>query len=96
LLVNLPHFGAVTIFDEDHEPHRFELRLSEPPVLSTIASFDGRMESATLSDGDYYIVVHVSPNTDVSSIIQAIQEVIPNRRSSRSGTRLAPTVRLRA
>ncbi|MFT4883728.1 MAG: PAS domain S-box-containing protein, partial [Natronomonas sp.] len=55
----------------------YRLRFSEPPVLSTIASLGGSVESAVIEDGDFRMVVHVPSGADVRTVIDTVQERVP-------------------
>ncbi|WP_436932597.1 PAS domain S-box protein [Halosimplex halobium] len=82
LVEQLPHWTDVS-FDEaetdgeDERDRGFELRVVEPPVLSTLASLGGSVEEAVFEDGDYRMTLHVSPNTDVRQVIEAVTEAYP-------------------
>ena len=72
----IPHWESVEFHDEDADT-RFELRLSEPPVLSVVASVGGYVDTAVIDDGDYQMTIHVSPNVDHHRIIDTVQEAYP-------------------
>lgn len=55
----------------------YRLRLSEPPVISTIASLGGSVESAVIEDGDFRMLVHVPSGADVRQVIDTVQETVP-------------------
>ncbi|WP_135365432.1 PAS domain S-box protein [Halosimplex halophilum] len=82
LVEQLPHWADVS-FDEaetdgeDARDRGFELRVVEPPVLSTLASLGGSVEEAVFEDGDYRMTLHVSPSTDVRQVIEAVTEAYP-------------------
>ncbi|MFC7133896.1 MULTISPECIES: bacterio-opsin activator domain-containing protein [Salinibaculum] len=71
----LPHWREVDLADTGD---RFELRLSEPPVLSTLAALGGSVEEAVIEDGDYEMRVHVAPSADVRSVIETVYETYPS------------------
>ncbi|AUV82782.1 PAS sensor protein [Salinigranum rubrum] len=75
----IPHWIAVTFRDEDEGADRipFELRLSEPPVLSAVAAAGGSVESARIEDGDYEMTVHLSPTADAKRIIDLVRAEYP-------------------
>ena len=60
------------------EPSTFELRLSEAPILSVVAALGGYIDSAVVEDGDYRMVVHLAPGTDVRRVVGAVQETYPS------------------
>ncbi|MDS0259342.1 PAS domain S-box protein [Haloarcula sp. S1CR25-12] len=70
-----PYYETVS-FREDGE--RFELRVSEPPILSAIASLGGSVETAVVEDGSYQLTVHLSPTADVSRVIDAVKDRYPD------------------
>jgi PAS domain S-box-containing protein len=55
----------------------YELQLSEPPVISTIASLGGSVEKAVIEDGDFRMTVHVPSGADVREVIATVQETLP-------------------
>jgi len=67
---------SVTVRKNDRETW-FEFQLSEPPILSTIASVGGAVRSAVVEDGDYHMTVHASPTVDVRRIIDIVEDVYP-------------------
>ncbi len=81
LVDRLPHWAAVSFTDADADGDggtRFELRMNEPPVLSTLASLGGSVEHAAVEDGDYRMTLHISPNADVRQVIEAVQDAYPS------------------
>ncbi|MDS0223714.1 PAS domain S-box protein [Haloarcula sp. S1AR25-5A] len=72
----LPHWEEVTFRDDDNPVH-FEVRLSEPPVISAVASVGGAIERAVVTDGDYEMTIYVSPNADVRKVISAVENAYP-------------------
>jgi PAS domain S-box-containing protein len=80
LVEHLPHWTDVSFQEADAErdgDRGFELRLVEPSVLSTLASLGGSVRGAVVEDGDYRMALHVSPNTDVRRVIDAVTEAYP-------------------
>jgi len=67
----------LTVIGGDEE-YRFELDLSQPPVISAIAERGGRLHSAVIEDGSYRLVVHLPPDGDVREIAAAIRETLPD------------------
>ena len=67
---------TITFYDEDGET-RFELKLSEHPVLSTLASLGGSLEESIIEDGDYRLTVQLAPSADVNRFIDIVQEQYP-------------------
>jgi PAS domain S-box-containing protein len=71
------HWKQVTIRD-DTNPWSFELRLSEPPVLSLVAGLGGAVEQARIDDGDYEMTIHVPPSVNVQQIIHTVEDAYPS------------------
>ena len=77
LVETLPHWEKVTFRDGDGDVP-LELRLSEPPVLSVVASLGGSVESAVIEDGDYDMTLHVAPSADIRQVIDTVKEHYPS------------------
>ncbi|WP_435157369.1 PAS domain S-box protein [Haladaptatus sp. DFWS20] len=77
LVDQLPHLDSMTVIDVEKDVLRFELQLSEPPVLSTVASQGGSVEKAVIEDGDFHMRIHLAPSMDVRAIINTVQEEYP-------------------
>jgi PAS domain S-box-containing protein len=82
LVGSVPHWEDLTLDREDEDTDAegefgFELRVSEPPVLSVLASMGGAIEEAVIEDGDYRMTLHVSPNVEVRQIVNVVQEAYP-------------------
>ncbi|RXK52055.1 GAF domain-containing protein [Halorientalis pallida] len=75
----LPYWESVTV-REPTDTVPFELRLSEPPILSVIASAGGTVDAAVVTDGDFQMTVHVPPSADVRRITQVVTETYPGAR----------------
>jgi PAS domain S-box-containing protein len=75
----LPHWETVDFYTAD-DPIRFELRVSDPPILSEIASYGGYVDSAIIEDGDYQMTIHLSPTADVSRVADLVREAYPQVR----------------
>jgi PAS domain S-box-containing protein len=76
----LPHWDAVEFrgdADEDGE-RRFELRVTEPPVLSTVASVGGTIVEGVVEDGHYHMTVQVPPGDGVRQVLDTVQEAYPD------------------
>ena len=72
-----PEWEEVTTVSETPDGVRFELRLSEPPVLSVVASVGGSVEEAVIEGGDYRLTIHLPQGTDVQGVLTRIQDVYP-------------------
>jgi hypothetical protein len=73
----LEHWQSVTV-REERDDLVFELRLSDPPVLSTIASLGGSVEQALFEEGDYLMTAHIAPTADVRKVIETVEATYPN------------------
>jgi predicted DNA binding protein len=51
--------------------------LTEPPVLSVVASRGGYVQEAVIEDGDYHMTVHLPPTVDNRSITEAVEDAYP-------------------
>ena len=71
-----PLYGGLRVWG-DGDRRRFEFSATDLPMLSTIASAGGSIEEAVVEDGDYRLRIHLSPNTDVRRIIDAVRETYP-------------------
>ena len=76
LVDHLSHWTSVSVTGDEGET-RFELRMDEPPVLSTLASLGGSIEHAVVEDGDYHMTLHLSPSADVRQAMDAVQDAYP-------------------
>ena len=72
----LPHWESVEFRDaEDVDGERaFELRLTEPPVLSTVASVGGTITEAVIEDGRCHMTIQVPPGDGVRQVLNTVQE----------------------
>jgi PAS domain S-box-containing protein len=78
LIETLPHAESVTVLDRSEERTRFELTLSESPILARVASFGGRVESAVIDDDGYEIVVHLPCGADVRGLVETVRARYPD------------------
>ncbi|WP_254524655.1 PAS domain S-box protein [Natrinema caseinilyticum] len=91
LVESLPHWTDVT-FRSGSRRTNFELRLSEPPVLSTVASLGGSIEDVVIEDGDYRMSIHLAPGAEIRRIIDVVQstysgaELLKQRQVTRGDT----------
>lgn len=72
----LSHWKAVDVKTTD-EPMSFELRLSDPPILSVVASHGGYIDSAVIENGSYRMTIHLSPTADVSAVTSLVRDAYP-------------------
>ncbi|SFR32355.1 bacterio-opsin activator domain-containing protein [Halogeometricum limi] len=94
LVDEVPQFESLNVFDDDAASTRFEVRLTEPPLISTIAADGGRVESATIRGSDYHLVVHAPPSVDVNRMVEAVRDDYSNAvvRAKRHTTRTTQSV----
>ncbi len=67
----------ISVVGETPDGIAFELRLSEPPVLSTVASLGGAVERAVVEDGDYRLTARFTTGTDVRGVVDSLESVFP-------------------
>jgi len=72
----VPHWDSVAVRSEG-DPTDFEIRMTDPPVLSVLASLGGYVDDAVIEDGDLEMTVHVAPSVDVRQVIDVIQDAYP-------------------
>jgi hypothetical protein len=71
-----PAWEEVTVRSEG-DPVGFELRMTDPPVLSTVASHGGYVDETVIEDGDVRMTAHLAPSVDVRLVIDAVEEAYP-------------------
>jgi GAF domain-containing protein len=76
LVSTLPRWESVTERG-DGDPVSFELRLTDPPVLSAVASVGGYVESAVVEGGDLRLTVHLAPTVEARQVIDAVEAAYP-------------------
>ncbi|SEW13001.1 PAS domain S-box protein [Halobacterium jilantaiense] len=74
---SMPHWRGLTVRGDDDAPS-FEVRVSDPPVLSTVASLGGYVDGAVIEGGDLRITVHLAPTVDARTVIDSVTETYPN------------------
>ena len=74
MVEELPGYEHVSVREDGT---RFDLRVSEPPVLSAIASLGGSVEEAVIEDGDYRLTLQLSPSTDIAEVIDTVLDSFP-------------------
>ena len=78
LVDEVPTWNAVTALSDEGGSTRFELRMTEPPVLSAVAARGGYIEQATIDDGDYRMEIHLPPGIEARRISEVVREAYPN------------------
>ena len=73
-VAEIDSWEALSVVGETPEGVAFELRLSEPPVLSQIATLGGAIETALVEDGDYRLTAQFPRGTDVRQVVDALEE----------------------
>ncbi|WP_224449808.1 PAS domain S-box protein [Haloprofundus salilacus] len=89
IVERVPHWDSVRVLSEGFGRTKFELRLSEPPVLSAIASLGGYVKRARIENGDYYMGIQLPVTADVREFVETVQTAYPSAvlRSQRQVTR---------
>jgi len=77
LAAAIPHWESVTVRG-DGDPASFEVRMSDPPVLSVVASVGGYVDSAVVADGDLRVTIHLAPTVDARRVIDAVEGAYEN------------------
>ncbi|WP_117591120.1 PAS domain S-box protein [Haloprofundus halophilus] len=89
IVERVPHWIALRVLSEGFGRAKFEIRLSEPPVLSAIASLSGYVKHAKIEDDDYHMRIQLPVTADVREFVETVQEAYPAAvmRSQRQVTR---------
>ncbi|MFC3957068.1 PAS domain S-box protein [Halovivax cerinus] len=89
----LPHWRSISVSDGG-DPIEFEVELTDPPVLSTVASLGGTVDHVTIEAGDLRLAILLSPTVDVHRAIEAVEEAYPEaeliRRRQRTRAEVDP------
>jgi len=72
----VPHWESVTVHSKG-DPAEFELRVTDPPVLSVVASLGGYVDQAVIEDGDYRMRIHLAPSVEVRKVIETMKSTYP-------------------
>ncbi|WP_277555247.1 bacterio-opsin activator domain-containing protein [Halobaculum limi] len=62
----------------DGDPQRFELTVTDLPVLSAVAAQGGELKQVVIEDGDSQVTVCLSPNADARRVIDVMRETYPD------------------
>ena len=83
-------FGDVSIVDRNDDGARFELSVSDSPLIARIVGYGGRIARAVLNDAGFTMTVELPPSTDLATLVEAVDDVYPdvdtvlNQRRTRS------------
>jgi PAS domain S-box-containing protein len=72
----VPFYEGVTVHDGGEE-RRFELRVSEPPVLAAVSTLGGGVAEAVIEGGDYRLAIHLPPSADVRRVTETMTDAYP-------------------
>ncbi|WP_248515265.1 bacterio-opsin activator domain-containing protein [Salinarchaeum laminariae] len=98
LVASLPEWESVAV-RSDGDPVTFELRMTDPPVLSVLASLGGSVDSVTVESGEMHLLIHLPPSVEVRRVIDAVEDTYPTaemvrrRQITRSRERSQPLQR---
>jgi PAS domain S-box-containing protein len=79
LVEALPYWASVR-FDSDDRDERasFEIRATDPPILSTLASAGGDVDGIVIEDGTMRMTLRFPPSVDVRRIIDTVEASFPD------------------
>lgn len=73
-----PHAEEVTITNRGAGTvSQFELRESEPPIISNVASCGGHLQQTKIENGDLHMTIHLPTTVSARPIIDVIHETYP-------------------
>lgn len=78
LVENHPHVAELASVDEVDGQLRFEALLTEPPLLTTLASDGGQLGSAAIEGTDMRMEIQLPPQADVRQTLDAVREAFPS------------------
>ena len=78
LVDSVPHWESIDVLSEDDGTTRYEAHLTEPPIVTLVASQSGQVVEAKIEDGDYRITTHLPPGADVRRLVNAVRESYPD------------------
>jgi PAS domain S-box-containing protein len=76
LLAYFEHWEEVSVRERD-DRDAFQVLLSDPPVISAVASLGGYVDTALVEDGDYHLTLHLPPTADVRGVIETVVDEYP-------------------
>jgi hypothetical protein len=71
------HWDEVTVRSED-PPHRIEIRMTDPPVISAVAARGGYVDRARVDHGTLAMTIHLPPVADVRAVMAVVEDVYPD------------------
>ncbi|WP_435102664.1 PAS domain S-box protein [Halarchaeum sp. P4] len=71
---SVAEWDAVSVVSEQSDGVRFELRVSDVPVMSEVASLGGAIESVLVDGRDLDMTVHLPEDVEVRRVIETIQD----------------------
>ncbi len=96
LVENLPHWESVQFLASvsGEEGSRFELRLTEPPLLSSLTAIGGYVDRLVLEGGDFLVRLHAAPSADLRRVTEVMEDEYPTAEmlSRRQVTRNYPEI----
>ena len=75
-----PHWESATILSEVDDQIRFQVRVTELPLQSEIASIGGSIETVRYENGGLHLQLQLPTSVDVSSITDIVYETYPTAR----------------
>jgi len=82
LVEDRPGWETIDV-DAGGDQRNFEVRMIDPPILSTVASRGGYVHRSVIEDGDLSLTIHLAPSVDVRGVIDAVTESFPNAEMQR-------------
>jgi HTH-type transcriptional regulator, bacterioopsin transcriptional activator and related proteins len=89
VLDQLSHWDSITVLDDGDDTVQFEVLLTEPPILSAVASQGGYVDMARIENGNFDLRLHLAPSGDARAMTDTVLEKYPGAelRSQRQITR---------
>lgn len=73
-----PSWDPPEVVGESGEGVWFELHVTDPPVISVVAARGGRVESASIENGDYRLLVQLPQSADVRALVDDVRDSYPS------------------
>ena len=70
-------WGSPEVFGDDGAERSFEIELSDPPLLSSMASIGASVRRVVIDDGDLQVTVRAPCGTDARRVIDTVQDAFP-------------------